>query len=271
MPVIRGHHKFDQAFAQIPNAWLRDPRLSFRARGIMAMLLTHSAGWQMTVEGIARENQEGKDAIRSAIKELEAFGYLVRYQTNDGRFGETVWKTQDPNEPLAENPPTEKPPTENPQHKNTNTKNTNFKNNKPSYLDGFIAFWGIYPRKTAKGEASRAFDAAIKKVDVTELLEAVQRFANDPNLPDPQYIPHAATWLRQERWEDGPLPPRALDKNALIEQQRQLAAERDRANREANEQYMAEMAQLEAQAAPPPKCEHGETIVRCKKCLYANS
>ena len=35
MPVIRGHHSFDNHFTQIPNHWLRDSRLSFKARGLM--------------------------------------------------------------------------------------------------------------------------------------------------------------------------------------------------------------------------------------------
>ena len=36
------------------------------------------------------------------------------------------------------------------------------------------------------------------------VLEGVKRFAADPNLPAPQFVPRAATWLNQERWDDEP-------------------------------------------------------------------
>ena len=41
MPLIRGHHTFDDQFVQIPNAWMRDNRLSLKARGLLAQIKTH--------------------------------------------------------------------------------------------------------------------------------------------------------------------------------------------------------------------------------------
>lgn len=42
----------------------------------------------------------------------------------------------------------------------------------------------------------------------------MERYAADPNLPtDPQYIPNATTWLNNDRWENGPLPPRGGTSN----------------------------------------------------------
>lgn len=37
--------------------------------------------------------------------------------------------------------------------------------------------------------------------------------------------------------------------------------------RRVTEDFLAEMRALEKQAAPPPKCPHGESVVRCKRCL----
>ena len=115
MPLIRGHHSFDDHFTQIPNDWLRDNRLSFKARGILAMLMSHTQGWSLSINTIAKQNQEGKDAIRSAVQELEKHGYLYRTQVNEGgRFGESIWVTQDPADlPMADNPMTENPTTKN--------------------------------------------------------------------------------------------------------------------------------------------------------------
>jgi len=71
----------------------------------------------------------------------------------------------------------------------------------------FNSFWEIYPRKLGKGEAKGAFMKAVNKHGVEVVLEGVRRFAADPNLPAPQYVPRAATWLNQERWEDEPYQP----------------------------------------------------------------
>lgn len=74
----------------------------------------------------------------------------------------------------------------------------------------FTAFWSAYPRKTAKGEARKAWPRAIKAADgdLLRIVRGVRRYAIDPNLPEPQFIPHPASWLNGERWDDEPLPPR---------------------------------------------------------------
>ena len=66
---------------------------------------------------------------------------------------------------------------------------------------GFSEFWNLYPRKTAKGAAEKAWLKAIQQTDAQTILAGVRscKFSSDP-----QYIPHPATWLSQRRWEDTP-------------------------------------------------------------------
>ncbi|WP_330251801.1 hypothetical protein OG874_37665 [Nocardia sp. NBC_00565] len=73
---------------------------------------------------------------------------------------------------------------------------------------GFVEFWAAYPRRTDKGGARKAYAKAITRTDSSAILDGARRFAADPNLPEPQFIPHPATWLNGERWTDEPLPPR---------------------------------------------------------------
>jgi hypothetical protein len=73
---------------------------------------------------------------------------------------------------------------------------------------GFEIFWDNFPRHTDKGGARKAWAKAVKKVDADTIITAAHAFARDPNLPEPQFVPHASTWLNGERWNDGPLPPR---------------------------------------------------------------
>ncbi len=90
-------------------------------------------------------------------------------------------------------------------------------------------FWATYPRKVGKRAAEKAFERAVARASVEVVLAGARRFSADPNLPaDKQFIPHPATWLNQDRWEDEPLPPR--DRSAV-----ELARdeERERRRREA--------------------------------------
>ena len=204
MPLIRGHHSFDDQFAQIPNAWLRDSRLSLKAIGLLAQIMTHVPGWNMSINSLASRNNVGKDQIRTAIAELEEFGYLTREQSREeGKFAETIWKTSDPSEkPLSDNPTTE-----NPTIKNTIPKEDQIKNNERT-LSEFERFWEIYPKKTDKGAARRAFTTAIRKADVELIITKAKAYAEDPNLPQKQFIKYPASWLNAEAWNNPPLPER---------------------------------------------------------------
>jgi hypothetical protein len=91
----------------------------------------------------------------------------------------------------------------------------------------FDAFWAAYPKRKDKGHARTAWAKAVRKADPETITAAAARFAADPNLPEPQFVPLAATWLSGERWEDGPCVPRTsgtTDKQADI-----LRAEMERA------------------------------------------
>jgi hypothetical protein len=133
MPLIRGEHYFDNQFTKIPNEWVRDGDLSLKARGLLALLMSHSPGWEVSIGSLIQHGKEGRDAIKAAVSELEAAGYLRREQPRaDGKFGEVLWITQTPmtGKPLTEKPLTEKPLTDNPHPKKNNNKKNNLKKNR---------------------------------------------------------------------------------------------------------------------------------------------
>lgn len=78
-------------------------------------------------------------------------------------------------------------------------------------MDDFEEFWKAYPRRVGKGKARAAFIKAIKKTTLTIMLDAIDWQRNQPGwLKDGgSFVPHPATWLNQERWEDEPFqaPP----------------------------------------------------------------
>ena len=78
----------DKNYSVINNTVLRDERLSWRARGVAAYLLTQPDNWTINSDNIWSKGTEGRDAVRSALKELEKTGYLKRTKLQDenGKF-----------------------------------------------------------------------------------------------------------------------------------------------------------------------------------------
>jgi hypothetical protein len=118
----------------------------------------------------------------------------------------------------------------------------------------FEEFWNAYPRKLDKAKAFRAFKSALKRATFEDILAGVIAYRNDPQR-NPDFTKYPATWLNSDAWENAAGTGVSLH------------TERNERERERSRDYLAQLKAQEALAAPPPKCEHGETIVRCKLCL----
>lgn len=75
-------------FTVLPNQALRDDRLSWKARGLLAFLLSQTEGWRVSSATLAKQAPDGIHAIRAGLRELEDHGYLVRqkHQDHAGRW-----------------------------------------------------------------------------------------------------------------------------------------------------------------------------------------
>jgi hypothetical protein len=98
MGVRRTELPFEGQFTQIPNRWLRDERLSRRARGLLAEIMSHRVGWHVTISGLQKVGREGRDAIATALRELKDFGYvrLAQGRGDGGRWNEVEYELCDP-------------------------------------------------------------------------------------------------------------------------------------------------------------------------------
>ncbi|MFE4413256.1 hypothetical protein [Streptomyces sp. NPDC056821] len=99
--IRRGVMAADQ-FTQIANGLFRDPKISFKAKGIFGFISTHRAGWHVTVADLVRAGPDGRDAVRGGLSELQRHGYLVREQLrhDDGTLGEIAYSITDRPAPL---------------------------------------------------------------------------------------------------------------------------------------------------------------------------
>lgn len=81
-------HLREDPYTRVLNSMIKDKRLSFKARGLLVFMLSQPANWTTRVGWIEEQATEGREAIRSAIEELEALGYLRREKVKDdsGQF-----------------------------------------------------------------------------------------------------------------------------------------------------------------------------------------
>ncbi len=73
--------------------------------------------------------------------------------------------------------------------------------------DEFEIWYAAYPKHIGRGAALRAYRTARKKADYLALLNAAKVAATKYSQSEQKFIPHPATWLNAERWQDEELLP----------------------------------------------------------------
>ena len=75
-------------WTQIRNEIIEDPRLTFKATGVLIFVLSKPDNWRTSTRHLASVKKEGIDAIRTAMSELESAGYIKRrrYQDEEGKW-----------------------------------------------------------------------------------------------------------------------------------------------------------------------------------------
>ncbi|WP_280429779.1 hypothetical protein [Nocardia brasiliensis] len=83
------------AFVVSPDPF-RDPRLSWKAKGVFAFLATSNPDAELSTETITAAGNLGVTGVGSALRELEQCGYLMRQRKRvAGRIVGTSWEYTD--------------------------------------------------------------------------------------------------------------------------------------------------------------------------------
>ena len=173
-------------FTVMSNTHFREKRMSLKAKGLLSLMLSLPDDWDYSINGLCKICIEKESAIKSTLKELMEFGYLVITkltpdQTASGRIeykydiyevpqlpkeGKQEVKKQGVENLPVENLPVENQSVENPTQLRTkvlNTKesNTNKLTTKKIYIK---SKQGINPPKTSSKSKPEIIDSHVKEI-----------------------------------------------------------------------------------------------------------
>ncbi len=204
MAIIRVEKTKD--YTTMSNYHFREKDMSLKAKGLLSLILSLPEEWDYTLAGLSMLCRDGKDSVRTALTELEEFGYVetARVRDEKGRLQGTEYivreipvsslpEKEEPvleeptlekpilENPTLENPALEKPTLENPTQLNTNKSNTKKLNiylsnhgaadNKPDNKpDSSRAY---YPEDARLNEAFKAFVYMRKRINKPLTSKAV--------------------------------------------------------------------------------------------------
>ncbi len=193
MAIFKAKH--ESHYAQIPNSTLRDDRLSFEARGVLAMILSLPDDWSINVAWICKQSPSaGRDKVTRILKELQDFGYMVKRvkQNEDGKLAGIDWdvhcypvqlENRTTGNPLSGKSDTTKKELNKEREKQTlGSSDDKPKENlsKKKYPVDFESVWAVKPERQGGNPKNKAFQAwsARKRSGVTsaEMAEGMLRY-----------------------------------------------------------------------------------------------
>ncbi len=149
---------------------------------------------------LAKKARCSENYVRVAIKRMITDGLVEITERSNGRGNSICYQLK----PHSANPHSANP--HSPERETPFATNPTplIKNHQePSLADEFNQFWEAYPRKVAKGTASKAFAKAFARnagLKIETILEAVKAYG--ATVTDIRYCAYPATWLNGERWMD---------------------------------------------------------------------
>lgn len=80
----------ENPYVMIDRRPIDNPKLSFKAKGILTYLLSRPDGWEVSVADLIKRGTDGEAAIRSGLKELKNAGHM-KYSTSRIKGRITGW------------------------------------------------------------------------------------------------------------------------------------------------------------------------------------
>ena len=213
-------HKRDNPYAQIDKDILRNENLSWRAKGLLAYLLSLPHDWKVYLTEITKHSTDGATSTRSAFKELRESGYVRKVSSRDDKGQITGWETIVYEVPILEVKSADSGESTlsktldvgNLHSGETHTTNKDCTNNEKSndndliYISEFENWFKEYLNKKGKSNSKKYWVKLRKEnVSVEQLTLARDNYNADikKNDTQPKFIMMCSTFLGpSKRWED---------------------------------------------------------------------
>ena len=210
-------------FVSIDKTCIEDSRLSYKAKGLHTYLMIRPDNWKPILAQLSNVSTDKQGSVRSGMKELEKYGYIVRRPIKDNGkivdWEHTVYeKPQKPSlSPQVGFPQVGKPQVGIPQVENRRLINNDLISNDlinneaisppvGEYSSDFETFWKKYPRKAEKKRAYKCYQTTIKKgATQDQLLLSADNYRKQTEIEktETRYIKHASTFLGiNEPWKE---------------------------------------------------------------------
>jgi hypothetical protein len=181
---------------------LNDKKLSWKAKGIMAYMLSMPDDWVFYMNELTSHSTDGEKAFRSGLKELKDFGYVRRQpvRENNKIVGWETIVSEIPSQTLDNTLLADFVHVENVQVQKDVLLSTEKKlsTDKTNYSPEFLEFWNLYPNKKEKTQAYKAFNKVIKKHSLQIILEGTAKYSKSVQGTEKKYIKHGATFLNNK-------------------------------------------------------------------------
>ena len=106
--IFRAAKNKDNPYVMLDRRPLENQELSFKAKGILAYLMSRPDGWEVSVADLVKRGADGKASIRAGLKELRDAGHM-RYTVSREQGRITGWIIEVYELPLLENIGVENP------------------------------------------------------------------------------------------------------------------------------------------------------------------
>lgn len=200
-------------FTQISNRLIYDTRLRLQDIGLFVFMWSKPQDYKFTASSIAKQVNNGRDAVKSSLKILQKNGWLSYQKHSDGTGTWTLHL-----DPKAENPPQEnKPKAEKPQVENppvliisnnnnikNGTINSTTKKNDFEHEEIFVSWWNLYDKKVDKKKTRAYWHRHVKIGNTAQIMNHTKSYVLAQ--PEKQFRKDPYSYLYNEAWQNEIIP-----------------------------------------------------------------
>lgn len=171
-------------FVMMDKSFLEDTRLSYKAKGILAYLLSKPDNWKVIVGNLVNYSTDGKASVYAGLKELKECGYYKKIPIRDDkghfvRWESTVYECP---YPLTDFPEMGNPQMDNPFMGNRE-RNNNYNTNKLNFSNNYVQ--SCQEKQNGQADLGATLSLIRKNVDYASLqvtheddMELIDEFIN---------------------------------------------------------------------------------------------